>query len=232
MPKVAELQQHCDKIVAKLYENVGVLGYRRVDFAHLSKEAEHFWRKYFMQEIFPVLSPQIIDRRHPFPFLRNNEVYVGTILKGKGDAQSSFGLVPISTQFQRIIFVPSGGSVAFALVEEMVEHFAGLIFGKNTVQSRCIFRVTRNADITVDEGMFDHDVDYREIMSDLLKKRRKLAAVRLQTTPRAPAEIVGFLREKLMLPAKQVFDIRAHRAGRPYRAVLPGEASHAAAAGF
>ena len=91
-----------------------------------------------MQEIFPVLSPQIIDRRHPFPFLRNNEVYVGTILKGKGDAQSSFGLVPISTQFQRIIFVPSGGSVAFALVEEMVEHFAGLIFGKNTVQSRCI----------------------------------------------------------------------------------------------
>ena len=206
MPKVAELQQHCDKIVAKLYENVGVLGYRRVDFAHLSKEAEHFWRKYFMQEIFPVLSPQIIDRRHPFPFLRNNEVYVGTILKGKGDAQSSFGLVPISTQFQRIIFVPSGGSVAFALVEEMVEHFAGLIFGKNTVQSRCIFRVTRNADITVDEGMFDHDVDYREIMSDLLKKRRKLAAVRLQTTPRAPAEIVGFLREKLMLPAKQVFE--------------------------
>ena len=90
MPKVAELQQHCDKIVAKLYENVGVLGYRRVDFAHLSKEAEHFWRKYFMQEIFPVLSPQIIDRRHPFPFLRNNEVYVGTILKGKGDVQSSF----------------------------------------------------------------------------------------------------------------------------------------------
>lgn len=63
-------------------------------------------------------------------------MYVGTILKGKGDAQSSFGLVPISTQFQRIIFVPSGGSVAFALVEEMVEHFAGLIFGKNTVQSR------------------------------------------------------------------------------------------------
>ena len=131
MPKVAELQQHCDKIVAKLYENVGVLGYRRVDFAHLSKEAEHFWRKYFMQEIFPVLSPQIIDRRHPFPFLRNNEVYVGTILKGKGDAQSSFGLVPISTQFQRIIFVPSGGSVAFALVEEMVEvYYNSNQFGK------------------------------------------------------------------------------------------------------
>ena len=61
----------------------------------------------------------------------NNEVYVGTILKGKGDAQSSFGLVPISTQFQRIIFVPSGGSVAFALVEEMVEvYYNSNQFGK------------------------------------------------------------------------------------------------------
>ncbi len=206
LPKVAGLQQHCDKIVAKLYEAIGALGYHKVDFAHLSKEKEHFWRKYFTQEIFPILSPQIIDRRHPFPFLRNNELYVGAILKGKGDAQASFGLVPISNQFQRILFVPAGEQVGFALVEELVEHFAGMVFGKNTVQSRCIFRVTRNADITVDEGMFDHDVDYREIMSDLLKKRRKLAAVRLQVTPHAPAQILSLLREKLVLSEQQVFE--------------------------
>lgn len=206
MPKVAELQQHCDKITARLYENLHGLGYHRVDFSHLGKESEHFWRKYFTQEIFPILSPQIIDRRHPFPFLRNNELYVGTILKGKGDAQASFGIIPISNQFQRLIFVPSGEGVSFALVEELVEHFADQIFGRNTVQSRCVFRITRNADITVDEGMFDHDVDYREIMSDLLKKRRKLAAVRLQLSARAPAQIVSLLREKLMLPAMQVFE--------------------------
>ncbi len=206
MPKVADLQQHCDKIVAKLYDNIGALGYRKVDFSRLSKDGEHFWRKYFTQEIFPILSPQIIDRRHPFPFLRNNEVYVGAILKGKGDAQALFGLIPISSQFQRILFIPSGEHVAFALMEELVEHFTGLIFGKNTVQSHCIFRVTRNADITVDEGMFDHDVDYREIMSDLLKKRRKLAAVRLQVTPRAPAQIISLLLDKLVLPESQVFE--------------------------
>lgn len=206
MPKVADLQQHCDKIVAKLYDSIGALGYRKVDFSRLSKDGEHFWRKYFTQEIFPILSPQIIDRRHPFPFLRNNEIYVGAILKGKGDSQASFGLIPISNQFQRILFVSSGEHVAFALVEELVEHFTGLIFGKNTVQSHCIFRVTRNADITVDEGMFDHDVDYREIMSDLLKKRRKLAAVRLQVTPRAPSQIVSLLLDKLVLPEGQVFE--------------------------
>ena len=60
MPKVAELQQRCDKIVAKLYNAVGALGYRKVDFSHLSKEGEHFWRRYFTQELFPILSPQII----------------------------------------------------------------------------------------------------------------------------------------------------------------------------
>ena len=207
MPKVAELQQRCDKIVAKLYESIGALGFRMVDFSHLDKESEHFWRKYFTQEIFPILSPQVIDRRHPFPFLRGGTLYVGAILKAKNDAQALFGLIPISSQFQRLIFLPGpDGCVNIALVEEMVEHFVGVIFGKNTVQSHCIFRVTRNADITVDEGMFDHDIDYREIMSDLLKKRRKLAAVRLQMSPRAPAQITALLREKLVLPAHQVIE--------------------------
>ncbi len=64
----------------------------------------------------------------------------------------------------------------------------------------CLFRVTRNADITVDEGMMDHDIDFRDVMSELLKKRRKLAAVRLQFWPEAPQEIVKFLRDKLVVP--------------------------------
>ena len=65
-------------------------------------------------------------------------------------------------------------------------HYAALIFGKENVQEKCLFRVTRNADIDVKEGMMDHDIDYREIMADLLKRRRKLAAVRLQVIPAAP----------------------------------------------
>ena len=64
--------------------------------------------------------------------------------------------------------------------------YAASIFGKETIQEKCLFRVTRNADIDVKEGMMDHDIDYREIMTELLKRRRKLAAVRLQITP-APA---------------------------------------------
>ena len=81
MPKVAQLQQHCDKIVSKLFDNMAKIGYRKVDFSALTKDQAHFWKKYFLTELLPILSPQIVDRRHPFPFLRNNQTYVGTILK-------------------------------------------------------------------------------------------------------------------------------------------------------
>lgn len=205
MPKVAQLQQNCDKIVERLYEKAGELGYEKADFSKMGKKQEHLWKRYFLHEIFPLLSPQIIDRRHPFPFLRNQEMYLGAMLKIKNSSQPSFGLIPISNQFQRIIFISHEGKVIFALVEELIEHFAGLVFGKNAIQSRCLFRVTRNADITADEGMFDHDVDYRAVMSELLRKRRKLAAVRLQASAHAPADIVTFLCQKLVLPAQQVF---------------------------
>lgn len=205
MPKVAELQQHCDKVVERLYEKLRALGYQKIDFSKLGKKQEHFWKTYFLHEIFPLLSPQIIDRRHPFPFLRNQEMYLGAMLKAKGTSQPSFGLIPISNQFQRIVFVPRDGKVTFVLVEELIEHFAGIVFGKNAIQAKCLFRITRNADIAADEGMFDHDVDYRAVMSELLKKRRKLAAVRLQTSLHASEEIVSFLCEKLFLPGKQVF---------------------------
>lgn len=205
MPKVAQLQQNCDKIVERLYEKAGELGYEKADFSKMGKKQEHLWKRYFLHEIFPLLSPQIIDRRHPFPFLRNQEMYFGAMLKIKNSSQSSLGLIPISNQFQRIIFISHEGKVIFALVEELIEHFSGLVFGKNAIQSRCLFRVTRNADITADEGMFDHDVDYRAVMSELLRKRRKLAAVRLQASAHAPADIVTFLCQKLVLPAQQVF---------------------------
>jgi polyphosphate kinase len=67
------------------------------------------------------------------------------------------------------------------------------------VLEKCLFRVTRNADIDVEEGMFDHDIDYREEMSELLKKRRKLAAVRLQFKDHAPEAMRALLMDKLVL---------------------------------
>lgn len=59
MPKTAQLQEDCDKYYAKALENLAVCGYRKVDFEKLSKEDEHFWKKYFQSELFPILSPRL-----------------------------------------------------------------------------------------------------------------------------------------------------------------------------
>ena len=205
MPKTAQLQEDCDKYYAKALENLADCGYKKVDFSDLNREEEHFWKKYFENELFPILSPQIVDHRHPFPFLRNKEIYLGVLLKEKHMNEPSLGIVPISSQMERMHLIKKEGQTQFALVEELVMHFASMIFGKDAIQEKCVFRVTRNADIDVKEGMMDHDIDYREIMADLLKRRRKLAAVRLQMTPAAPPEVTRLLCDKLELSRKRVF---------------------------
>ena len=204
MPKTAQLQEDCDKYYAKALENLAACGYRKVDFDKLSKEDEHFWKKYFQSELFPIPSPQIVDSRHPFPFLRNKEIYLGVLLHEKHTSEHTLGIVPISSQMERMHFVRKDNETCFALTEELVLHYAALIFGKENVQEKCLFRVTRNADIDVKEGMMDHDIDYREIMADLLKRRRKLAAVRLQVIPAAP-QVAQLLCSRLELTHKRVF---------------------------
>ena len=204
MPKTAQLQEDCDKYYDKAMENLAACGYRKVDFDKLSKEDEHFWKKYFQSELFPILSPQIVDSRHPFPFLRNKEIYLGVLLHEKHTSEHTLGIVPISSQMERLHFVRKDNETCFALTEELVLHYAALIFGKENVQEKCLFRVTRNADIDVKEGMMDHDIDYREIMADLLKRRRKLAAVRLQVIPAAP-QVAQLLCSRLELTHKRVF---------------------------
>lgn len=205
MPKVDSLQHILDRNITKFYKRLEEYGLKKVDFSTIDKKQQGFWKKYFLSELFPVLSPQIVDRRHPFPFLRNREIYVGALIKERKNEPPVLGLIPISAQFERLLVVKDGEKNSFALVEELALHFAEIAFGKNSVMEKCLFRVTRNADINVEEGMFDHDIDYRDVMSELLKKRRKLAPVRLQFSDNAPENIKSFLLEKLVLGEKHCF---------------------------
>ena len=203
-PRVAELQTKCDKYFAHLVQALEAQGYKKVDFTKLGKQQEHFWKEYFHRELLPLLSPQIVDQRHPFPFLYNKQIYYIAQLHSKNDGVC-YGIVPVNPQFERVLFIRDGDATCYAFVEEVIAHFAASIFSASTVQKQCLFRVTRNADITVDEGMMDHDIDFRDVMSELLKKRRKLSAVRLQFWPDAPQDIAHFLRDKLDVPAARCY---------------------------
>ena len=203
-PRVAELQTKCDKYFAHLVQALEAQGYKKVDFTKQGKQQEHFWKEYFHRELLPLLSPQIVDQRHPFPFLYNKQIYYIAQLRSKNDGVG-YGIVPVNPQFERVLFIRDGDATCYAFVEEVIAHFAASIFSASTVQKQCLFRVTRNADITVDEGMMDHDIDFRDVMSELLKKRRKLSAVRLQFWPDAPQDIAHFLRDKLDVPAARCY---------------------------
>ena len=204
-PRVAELQAKCDKYYQHLLSALKENKYIKVDFDHLDKQQEHYWKAYFTSEILPILSPQVVDQRHPFPFLRNKEIYYAAQFNSKNDGVY-YGIIPLSGQFEQLLFIKNpDGTTSFAFADELIAHYAASIFNKSTLQNACLFRVTRNADITVDEGMMDHDIDFRDVLSELLKKRRKLAAVRLQFWPSAPQEIVKFLRDKLVVPADRCY---------------------------
>ncbi len=205
MPKAKKMQSVCDHAYESSLKAIADYGFVKVDFGKLDKDSEYFWKKYFKNELLPILSPQVLDNRHPFPFLRNKEVYLAVRLKLKAGEPQTFGLVPISSQTERVIFISTKNGFVYALVEELISHFSSMIFGKDKIEEQCLFRVTRNADLTVQEGMMDHDIDYRSVMTDILKKRRKLAAVRLQFGANAPQSIVDFLCDKLLLPQTHCF---------------------------
>ena len=233
-PRVAELQAKCDKYYQHLIEQLAAAGYKKVDFNKLTKQQEHFWKAYFQRELMPLLSPQIVDARHPFPFLNNKDIYYIAQLFHKGEGVS-FGIVPVSDRFERVMFIKDGDATCFAFIEELVAHYAATIFNASTVQKQCLFRVTRNADITVDEGMMDHDIDFRDVMSELLKKppqARGRAPAVLARSPAGDRQVPARETRGAFLPLlypdfaagqrQPVQAGRAHRGRRqPCRNVLP-----------
>ena len=154
-----------------------------IDFRKLSQMDEIISRKYFAEEVKPLLSPQIVDRHHPFPFLRNKEKYVFSchITKNGGER---FGIVPIG-HLPDYFAVNMNGRTKVFFTSDMVEHNLYQLFLKQKIVEHTTVRVTRNADIAIDEALLDYDMDFRGVMQELLKKRRRLYAVRLQLSSKA-----------------------------------------------
>ncbi len=206
MPKVADLIKYKDRVTSSLLKKLKKSDLYFVNFSELSATEVDFWQEYFLNEIAPLLSPQIIDKRHPFPFLRNLESYAAVTIKTKSAEKYKFGIIPIGQQLPRVVSIRYGARTLFAFTEELILHFVEHSFNGMGVVNKCVFRVTRNADLSMTESMLEHDIDYRLVMSELLKKRRKLAAVRLETSPNAPLEIVNYLLSKLELSQNHVFE--------------------------
>lgn len=162
--------------------------------------------KYFLNEIAPVISPTIVGKRQPFPFLKNNEIYAVVVLQTKS-GKEKLGIIPCSnTGFKRLVELPTAGT--YMLAEELILHYIPEVFERYNIKAKSLIRVTRNADIDAD-ALYDEDLDYRDFMAELIKRRKKLAPVRLELTREMDGEIVDVLCDYLELDSDYVFQVQA-----------------------
>ena len=204
-------------------------GVRHLRPEDLNDDQRSFLREYFRVNVEPFLSPQIINSRHPFPHLENGALYVVVRLdeeaevekadkpakgkKAKADAKGAknmaaegvtMGLIPLPRQSQRVIKLPGEG-FSFILLEHVIEMEAAQVFSMYTVKHTNVICVTRNADLDATEGADESDDDYREHMKRILKRRGRLAPVRLECERPLSSTLNKLLLKRLELKPHQAY---------------------------
>lgn len=200
--RVRELVPIKDETYFDTVKELEKIGVEHVKISSLTPEEEGYLRAYFNSEIRPLISPQVVDKRHPFPFLKNKEIYAVTHLESKNSVK--LGIIPAGGSFPRIIPLPDKSRLRFLLAEDVILHYCGSVFENYRLLDKALIRITRNADINMEEGLYDHEVDLRQVMEELLKKRKKLAPVRLEISGKLGKEAVEYLCRQLELSNEQI----------------------------
>lgn len=195
---VRRLQPMVEDAYVRTMENLKAYGFEHVNFDTASDVERGFLELYFKREIKPLISPIVIDKDHPFPFIKNKDLYILVQFKEKKGVK--VGLIPVKNEhFERVISL-SKDNRRFILAEEVILHYAHTVFKNYKVIDRVIIRVTRNADIDPkDEG------DFRENMEALVSARKKLEPVRLELSDNFSHTALEYICKKLKLKNANVF---------------------------
>ena len=223
-----ELYPIQERVFEKIRADLMKEGVHHLRPADLSAEQHDYLADYFQVNVMPFLSPQIINSRHPFPHLENGALYVVVRLDeeaetGKGKKKKSektekaekgtknmgaegvlMGLIPLPRQAQRVVKLPGEG-FQFILLEHVIEMFASQVFSMYTLKHTNVICVTRNADLDANEGADEADEDYREHMKRILKRRGRLAPVRLESEHPLSDTMGKMLLKRLNLKAHQTY---------------------------
>lgn len=232
--RVKELEIKKAKIYEQLMGELEVHGIRLINFNKLSDEEGKILEQYFDTCISPFLSPMIVGKQQPFPFLANKELNAVVLLSNK-NGKNKMGIVPCTnTIFKRLIEIPSRPGT-FMLCEELILHFVTKLFTRYSIREKAVVRITRNADIDEHDAI-DEDLDYRNFMEDLIKQRKRMSPVRLELSrkinPQARSELAKFVKisedaiidSGTPLDMKFVFQLREYLHGQNelfYRRRLP-----------
>ena len=158
--------------------------------------------KYFKRNILPILSPQIIDVWHPFPFIPNKKLHIAVHLENKKN--KLIGIIPVPEGIDRIVALDKENR-SYLLLEDIILYFAQNIFSMYKFIDSTVMCITRNADIDTDLEIYDDSTDYRQHMKKLIKNRSKLSPVRIEMQKKMNKDFDKYFMEKLNLKKEQFF---------------------------
>ncbi len=205
MIRVRELCRRRDRIYHRLMNQLSEQGITLVDFHSISEESELYLGELFRKELMPLLSCFVVGKKQSFPFLNNKEIYAVALLNTKSNEKERIGIVPCSgSAFSRLIAVPERTG-CFMLVEELILHYLPLMFPNYRLMSKTLARITRNADIDAD-AIFDEDLNYRDHMVEVIRRRKKLCPVRMELSRQIDAAMIARLCNYLQLDVERVFE--------------------------
>lgn len=199
---VAPLYKERDKTYAEIKKQLKPYGVCGLDFKELEQPEKKYVKKYFKEQILPVLSPQIVDPNHPFPHLLNKEIYVVANLRQGSNTMT--GIVPVPQYIPEVLYLP-GHDIRYIRMEKVIMEYLELVFDKYEVSDKNYICVTRNADISPDDEAYADNEDFRFIMKETLHKRRRMAVVRLETASPLGKEMEKYLCDRFKITPECIF---------------------------
>ena len=199
---VAPLYKERDKTYSEIKKLLNPYGVCGLSIKELEQQEKKYVKKYFKDQILPILSPQIVDANHPFPHLLNKELYVIASLKQNGT--SMIGIVPVPQFVSDILYLP-GHDIRYIRMEKVIMEYLDVVFDKYEVSNKNYICVTRNADVSPDDEALKINDDFRLLMQETLHKRRRMAVVRMETAEPLDKELEKYFCDKFKITPAQIY---------------------------
>lgn len=199
---VAPLYKERDKTYSEIKKLLNPYGVCGLSIKELEQQEKKYVKKYFKDQILPILSPQIVDANHPFPHLLNKELYVIASLKQNGT--SMIGIVPVPQFVSDILYLP-GHDIRYIRMEKVIMEYLDVVFDKYEVSNKNYICVTRNADVSPDDEALEINDDFRLLMQETLHKRRRMAVIRMETAEPLDKELEKYFCDKFKITPAQIY---------------------------
>lgn len=172
----------------------------------LTEEQGAFVDRYFMENVYPVLTPMAVDASRPFPLIRNKTLNIAALLRSKQNSEETvFATVQVPGVLPRLVRIPGKeNTTVFILLEQIIERNIGKLFSNYKVLCAHPYRIMRNADLTIDE---DEASDLLKEIENKLKMRQWGEVIRLEIEDKADKKLLKFLKSEFKVADEDIFHI-------------------------